>query len=61
MAIEQLPKDPMMLLSFINTRLRDEDIDLDGFCSQFQVKRSEIEEKLAKLDYTYHADLNKFV
>lgn len=61
MAIESLPKDPMMLLSFVNTRLRDDGISLDDFASQFQVERSFIEEKLDKIGYTYNNDLRKFI
>ena len=61
MAIESLPKDSMMLLSFVNTRLRDDGISLDDFASQFQVERSFIEEKLDKIGYTYNNELNKFI
>lgn len=61
MAIENLPKDPMMLLSFLNTRMRDEHVTLDQLCSQFEVPKSEIEEKLDKYGYTYNNELNKFV
>lgn len=61
MAIESLPKDPIMLLSFVNTRLRDDGISLDDFASQFQVERSYIEEKLDKIGYTYNNDLRKFI
>ena len=61
MTIDDLPKDPMMLLSFVNTRLRDEDIDLDSFATQFKVERSTIEKTLADIDYTYNEDLKRFV
>ena len=61
MAIENLPKDPMMLLSFVNTRLRDDDIDLDSFCLQFQTAREDLEQKLAVMDYKYDEKLNRFV
>lgn len=61
MAIESLPKDSMMLLSFVNTRLRDDGISLDDFASQFQVERSFIEEKLDKIGYTYNNELRKFI
>lgn len=61
MAINHLPKDPMMLLSFVNTRLRDDGINLDSFCLQFQTTREEIENQLAALDYQYDEKLNRFV
>ena len=61
MAIVDLPKDPMMLLSFVNTRLRDDAIDLDSFCAQFQIARSALEQKLGTMDYKYDKNLNRFI
>lgn len=56
-----LPNDPMMLLSYINTKLRDEYPNLDLLCKELQVERSEIEKKLGGIDYEYEEQLNKFV
>ena len=56
-----LPNQPMILLSFVNTKLRDEFSSLDAFCDDFQVARDENEEKLASIDYEYDEELNKFV
>ena len=56
-----LPNQPMILLSFINTKLRDDFSSLDELCDDFHVMRDEIEEKLASIDYEYDPDLNKFV
>ena len=50
-----------MLLSFVNTQLRDNYPSLDEFCSSYGVDKSEIEEKLQKLDYMYDKDKNRFV
>ena len=61
MAIENLAKDPMMLLSFVNTRLRDDGINLDSFCLQFRTAREDLEQKLAAVDYKYDDKLNRFV
>lgn len=61
MALDNLPKDPMMLLSFVNTRLRDDGITLDSFAAQFAADRKEIEEKLDKIGYIYNNELNRFV
>lgn len=61
MEISRLPGDPVVLLSFLNTRMRDEHVTLDELCSQFQADRREIEQKLDKLGYTYNNVLNKFV
>ena len=56
-----LPNQPMILLSFVNTKLRDEFSSLDAFCDVSHVAINEIEEKLASIDYEYDENLNKFV
>ena len=56
-----IPKDPVMLLSFINMRLRDHSMNLDDLCEDLDVERSEIEEILDKIDYYYNEELNRFV
>ncbi len=61
MAIQSLPNDPMMLLSFVNTRLRDDGISLADFCAQFDVIPEYVQDKLKAIDYTYNEELNKFV
>ncbi len=61
MAIEKVPNDPMMLLSFVNTRMRDDKLSLVELCKQFGVDSKEIEEKLDKIGYTYNNDLKKFI
>ena len=61
MVIEKLPNDPMMLLSFVNTRMRDDKLSLEELCKQFDVETKEIEEKLDKIGYTYNNDLKKFL
>ena len=61
MAIENMPKDPMMLLSFVNTSLRDKGIDLEELCKSFCIDKKEIQEKLDKIGYTYNNQLNRFI
>ncbi len=56
-----IPNDPVMLLSFVNTQLRDNYPSLDEFCASFGVDRAGLEEKLQKLDYMYDKDKNRFV
>ena len=56
-----LPNNPMMLLSVVNTQLRDEFSSLDELCAFFNAEKDDIEEKLAAIDYTYDPDLNRFV
>ncbi len=57
----QIPKDPNMLLSYVNLKLRDYGFDLEGLCDDMDVSRSEIEEKLEKIGYHYDGQRNQFV
>ena len=56
-----LPKDSVMLLSYINTQLRDFYPNLDELCKTLDVDKDELENKLAAIDYRYTAEMNKFV
>ncbi len=55
-----IPKDPVMLLSFVNLKLRDYYSSLDDMCDGLDVSKQEITEKLAQIDYHYDADRNQF-
>ena len=56
-----IPTDPMILLSFLNTKLRDFHPSLDDLCSSLQLDRSELTKKMASIGYEYDASLNRFV
>ena len=56
-----ISNDPMILLSYINTKLRDDYPTLDALCDDLQADKAEIEAKLKAIDYTYNAELNRFV
>lgn len=56
-----IPKDPVMLLSFINLKLRDFYKNLEECCDGLDVSRTEVEEKLAGIGYRYDEDRNQFV
>ncbi len=56
-----VPKDPVMLLSFINLKLRDYYASLGELCEDLDVDRTELEEKLAGIDYHYEEGKNQFV
>ena len=56
-----IPKDPVMLLSFINTQLRDYYENLDALCEDKQMKKGEIIDKLKMIDYEYDEIRNQFV
>lgn len=56
-----IPQDPIMLLSFVNLKLRDFYSDLDAMCEDLDIRKAEIEEKLKAVGYVYDKQLNKFV
>ena len=56
-----LPNDPMILLSYVNTKLRDDYPSLDALCDDLNADMEEIEKKLKAIDYAYNAELNRFV
>ena len=55
-----LPKDPMMLFSVINMRLRDIYPSLDALCDDLHVDKNEIVDKLKAAGFEYNAEQNKF-
>lgn len=56
-----IPKDPVMLLSFINLKLRDYYTSLEALCDDLNIDRGEIEDKLSGIDYHYDKEKNQFV
>lgn len=57
----KLPTDPAILLSFINTRLRDECPNLADLCRSLEIDQSALEKKLSAIDYVYDPSCNQFV
>lgn len=56
----KLPSDGAMLLSFLNTKLRDEYSSLDELLEDCGADRGEVEEKLRALGYEYDPSRNAF-
>lgn len=56
-----IPKDPVMLLSFINLKLRDFYKNLEDCCDDLDIGRAELVEKLAGIGYQYDEKRNQFV
>ncbi len=56
-----IPKDPVMLLSFLNLKLRDYYKSAEAMYEDLDLDRSEIEEKLAAIGYNYDKERNQFV
>ncbi len=55
-----LPKDPVMLLSFVNMKLRDEFSSLDELAAACSTTADEIKDALAKINYEYNEGQNQF-
>lgn len=56
-----LPIDPIILLSVVNTRLRDYYQSLDEMCAAEDIDRRELEDKLLSVGYTYNPITNQFI
>lgn len=59
--IDTIPQDPFILLSFVNTRLRDNYSSLELMCDDLHVDMAEVKARLAAIGYVYDNKLNKFV
>lgn len=55
-----IPKDPIMLMSFINMKLRDFYPSLEALCEDLDLDINEITEKLAASGFEYSRENNKF-
>lgn len=58
---EELPRDPMLLLSVINTKLRDYYPNLDLLCEELQIDSETLKKRLAEIDYEYDPEQNRFI
>ena len=56
----ELPKDPMMLYSFINMKMRDFYPSLDALCTDLNVNKDDIVKSLKEVGFEYDARQNKF-
>ena len=56
----QLPKDPIILLSYINTQLRDNYASFAEFCVANNCSAEDIIRTLEVIDYRYDAEANQF-
>ena len=55
-----IPKDPIILASFINTKLRDEFDSLDSACRNLDIDKQELVDKLESVGLYYNEDTNSF-
>ena len=56
-----MPKDPNILLSYINTNLRDTYDSLNELCRSLDLDETEIRKSLDGIGYIYDEGLNKFI
>lgn len=56
-----MPKDPFILLSYVNTGLRDKYKNLEEFCSAECVSVGEITETLSAVGFEYDEKQNRFI
>ena len=56
-----IPSDPIMLLSYINLKLRDYYSSLDSLCEDMDISKKDVVDKLKSINYEYDETLNQFV
>lgn len=56
-----IPQDPIILLSYVNTKLRDHFATLEEFCETYSVNEEELRTTLSSVDYQYDEITNQFV
>lgn len=59
--MEQLPNDPIMLYSVINTKLRDFYSSLEALCEDMNIDENTLKEKLSSAGFEYNKERNQFI
>ena len=55
-----IPNDPVMLLSYINTKLRDHYDSLEALCDDLSLDIEDVKKKLEGINYFYKVGENQF-
>lgn len=55
-----IPKDPYMLLSFVNMHLRDDGEPLDEMCESLGIDRRQLIARLSAAGFEYMPSVNQF-
>lgn len=58
---QSIPKDPVILLSYLNTQLRDFYPTLGELCKSMDLDQETIERSMQGLDYHYDSARNQFI
>ena len=56
-----IPRDPVMLLSYVNTQLRDYYESLEALCSCRGIQKVDLLKKMEQIDYHYSEEQNQFI
>ena len=56
-----IPKDPVMLVSFLNLKLRDNYASFDALCEDLELDKEETAKIVATIDYRYIPERNQFL
>ena len=59
--MEGIPQDPVILLSWLNLKLRDFYPNLEELCASLDLNQKELEEKMEQIDYHYDSGQNQFI
>lgn len=58
--MENLPQDPFMLLSYVNTQLRDNYDSLSELCESLDIDEQALVEKLAAAGFEFMPEIKQF-
>lgn len=56
-----IPRDPQILVSFVNTQLRDNYSSLEELCQGLSIDQRKLVETLGSIEYIYSAEANRFI
>lgn len=58
--MDNLPQDPIILYSYLNTMLRDRFSSLDELCESLDIDKDELVDKLKTAGFEYMSEINQF-
>lgn len=56
-----IPQDPFILLSWVNTQLRDNYSSLSDLCDGEDISQEDLTDKLTAIGYRYDREQNRFL
>lgn len=58
--MELLPKDPVMLMSFINMKMRDEYRTLEEFCAAYGLEETKLKAEMENAGFSWMPGIRQF-